>query len=77
MTLNESHYARLLPFRATIRHVASGGSTSKPDAWIMCNQIKYELTGGWSRSDCDACKAELLQEFEMALTEYEHGNEKR
>lgn len=72
MNLSESDYNRLLPFRKIIRHVAGGGSTSNHDVWTMCNQIKYEHTGSWSRSDCSACKVDLIVEFEIALDKYEN-----
>lgn len=71
MTLSPEQYNQLQVYRATIRHVANGGSTSNPDIWHQMNQIKFDITGWWSRSDCDACKAELFREFEIAMVNYE------
>ena len=71
MTLSDSDFKRIEKFSKVIRHVAYGGNTSNSDIWPVMNQIKYEHTGTWSRSDCDACKVELFQEFENYIVEYE------
>lgn len=76
MTLSESDYNRFLQFRKVIAHVAYGGSTANTGIWPIMNQIKYEHTGTWSRSDCNECKVALFREFEVALTEYEKNNGK-
>ena len=73
--LTESEYNRLYTFRDIISRVAAGGNTSNGDVWWMCYQIKLEKTGEQSRSDCGACKIELITEFENLMQQYEKNKE--
>jgi hypothetical protein len=71
MTLTKEDIARIKDFLPTIKHVAHGGNTSNGDIWPTLNQIKYEKTGAYSRSDCSSCKVELFQEFQNAIETFQ------
>ena len=71
MQLTKDDYFILEPYRATIKHVANGGSTSKSEAWWSMNTVNIIHTGEHLISGCTACMVEDYRRFANMIEEYE------